>query len=219
MECKSFYDVDNILNMLNHIVSLKKNEPDKYILLCGNHTCSYIWHNFNAATRTDNKNWNKYHNFFLENLNLFNLVWIENDVIFSHAGISQGWTNEVWKKLEFPENELASIKEVAEVFKNTSLKNFNETYINLISRIPAGRGGYYNYGSCEWEDITNHIKEIKIFDNKIIPVEYDCYQVFGHTQLRKDPIITNQWACLDCRKGFIIDTNIHEITECSLQQG
>jgi len=38
MECNDFYDSYNLLNMLNDIIGLKKNEPDKYILLTGNHT-------------------------------------------------------------------------------------------------------------------------------------------------------------------------------------
>ena len=94
MECNSFDDCKNLLKMLEDIVLLKKNEPDKYILLTGNHTDSYIWSEFHAATRTDYKNWEKYHKFFSQNLEYFNLVWIENDVIFSHAGISKGWANE-----------------------------------------------------------------------------------------------------------------------------
>ena len=104
MEVKSFSDSENAIKMLNDIISLKKNEPDKYILLCGNHTCSYIWSNFEAASRTDRKNWKKYNKFFSQNLEYFNLVWIENNVIFSHAGISEGWAQEVWNKLEYPKD-------------------------------------------------------------------------------------------------------------------
>ena len=87
MECQSFSDSQNLLGMLHDIVSLKKNEPDKYILLTGNHTDSYIWSKFQAATRTDYMNWEKYHKFFLENLEYFNLVWIENNVIFRKDGL------------------------------------------------------------------------------------------------------------------------------------
>ena len=42
MECNDFYDSQNLLKMLEDIISLKKNEPNKYILLTGNHTDSYI---------------------------------------------------------------------------------------------------------------------------------------------------------------------------------
>ena len=52
MECKSFDDVDSLLNLLKDIIYLKKNEPEKYILLTGNHSDSYIWPKFTSASRT-----------------------------------------------------------------------------------------------------------------------------------------------------------------------
>ena len=105
MECKDFYDSYSNLNMLNDIIALKKSEPDKYVLLTGNHTDSYIWSKFSAATRTDYRNWELYHKFFSENLEYFNLVWIENNVIFSHAGISEGWANEfLYHYMDYDEN-------------------------------------------------------------------------------------------------------------------
>lgn len=55
--------------------------------------------------------------------------------------------------------------------------------------------------------MDNSIKEV-------VPKGEDgVYQIFGHTQL-KEPLITDKWACLDCKKGFIIDTLTHEISEC-----
>ena len=64
MECKSYSDTEGVLNMMNDIISLKKNEPDKYILLCGNHVSSYIWPGFGGNNRTDRDNWKLYHKFF-----------------------------------------------------------------------------------------------------------------------------------------------------------
>jgi len=217
MECKSFYDVQSNLAMLSDILSLKKNEPNKYILLCGNHTCSYIWSKFSAATRTDYRNWELHHKFFSENLEYFNLVWIENDVIFSHAGITKDWANEFWEILGFPENEICTIKEVAEVLKDTPLKNFNIHYIKAISEISHIRRGESQFGSCEWADIREHIDFSRTQEkHKIIPIDDDnsgVFQIFGHNQVKK-PIITDKWACLDCRQGFIIDTITHEINKC-----
>ena len=217
MEVNNFKDSYNALKMLNNIISLKKNEPDKFILLTGNHTDSYIWSKFSAASRTDYINWEKYHKFFLENLNLFNFVWTENDVIFSHAGISNGWAFEFLSTyMKYDESALEGIsyiKECAEVLKDTELKDFNIHYINAISNISRYRGGDYIYGSCEWADLREHV-DMKKSITEIIPIGEDgIYQVFGHTQLRS-PIINNKWACLDCRKGFIIDTITHEISEC-----
>ena len=215
MDCEYFGDSQNLLKMLENIISLKKNEPNKYILLTGNHTDSYIWSKFRAASRTDGKNWEKYHNFFSQNLNLFNLVWIENNVIFSHAGISEGWANRMWESLGFPEDELSSVKEIAEVLRDTPLVDFNKHYIKPLSDISYWRYGEAQFGSCEWADIREHINMQESLKQKdFIPIGEDgIYQVFGHSQLQK-PIITDKWSCLDCRRGFIFDTITHECKDC-----
>ncbi len=210
MECEEYEDAQNLLKMLNDIVALKKNEPEKYILLTGNHTDSYIWSKFKAATRTDYKNWELYHKFFSQNLEFFNLVWVEDNVIFSHAGISDGWAREVWKKFRYPESAYKSIIDVALALNDIPLANVNNEYIQLISNISYYRWGESQYGSCEWADIKEHIN---MSSKTLSPLgEEGIYQVFGHTQL-KGPLITKKWACLDCRKGFIIDTLTCEIME------
>ena len=221
MECEYFGDSKNLLKMLEDIISLKKNESDKYILLTGNHTDSYIWSKFAAATRTDYKNWEKYHKFFSENLEYFNLVWIEDNVIFSHAGISEGWADQfLYHYMKYDEGaELEKnslVFETARVLKDTPLENFNKYYIDSISHISRYRGGDAPYGSCEWADIAEHIEKVISYENNtfIGKGENGIFQVFGHTQLRYSPLICDKWACLDFRKGFIIDTNTHEISEC-----
>lgn len=218
MEIKDFHDSENALIMLYNILQLKKNEPDKYILLTGNHTDSYIWSEFQAASRTDRRNYEKYHKFFLENLKYFNLVWIQDDVIFSHAGISKGWAeNFLYSYMEYDEGAMLEkdsvVFEAARVLKDTALEDFNRHYIDAISDISYYRGGYSSYGSCEWADLREHLDIQHSSETTIIPKgEEGMYQVFGHTQL-KAPLINDKWACLDCRKAFIIDTNTFEITE------
>lgn len=217
MEVSSSNDSQKALDMLNDIVSLKKNEPDKYILLLGNHTCSYIWPKFSAGSRTDHRNWEKYHKFFSQNLEYFNLVWIEENNIFSHAGISEGWANEFlyacMKYDEGAELEKDSVVfETARVLKDTPLKNFNKYYIEAISDISYWRNGDSQFGSCEWADLREHFH---IFENEVIPNGEDgIYQVFGHTQLKQDPLINDKFACLDCRRGFIFNTITHECEDC-----
>lgn len=212
MECNGFYDSQNLLKMLEDIISLKKNEPNKYILLTGNHTDSYIWSKFNAATRTDYKNWEKYHKFFSENLNLFNLVWVENDVIFSHAGISEGWAKVVCTRMD---SKFESILQTAKILQNIPLNEVhnNDKLVSLLGNISYYRYGDYNYGSCEWADIREHfnIKE-STSDSIISNIKENVFQVFGHSQV-KVPIISDNWICLDCRKGFIFDTITHKIDE------
>lgn len=215
MEVNNFYDSENALKMLEDIVALKKNEPFKYVLLTGNHTDSYIWPTFERATRTDIVNYEKYHNFFWDNIDLFQMIYINGNTIFSHAGISEGWRDRVYDILEFPEDELISTLEIAEVFQDTPLKMFTKEYISLISEISRERGGDYIYGSCEWADIKEHVNKILSYDPLKIEGkgEEGIFQVFGHTQLR-GPLICDKWACLDCRRAFIVEG--HEISECNI---
>lgn len=213
MECDSFDGAKSLLSMLEDIVSLKKSDPNKYILLLGNHSDSYVQSKFAAASRTDYKNWEKYHKFFSQNLDLFNFVWVENDVIFSHAGI-----NEEWAKIFCIKNkiEFKSILDVAKVLQNTPAKKLQAGYIliQLLGQISHYRGGNYNSGSCEWADIYEHLNIKESTNDNIIGIgPKDVFQVFGHTQLQV-PLISDRWACLDCRQGFIIDTITHDCVSC-----
>ena len=215
MECNSFYDSKNLLKMLEDIVSLKKNEPDKYILLTGNHTDSYIWSKFNAASRTDYRNWEKYHKFFSQNLEYFNLVWIEDNVIFSHAGISEEWAKSLAVELSPIDLDKPVIKSIAEYLSNVNLNILDKKLIELLGDISHYRGGDSYYGSCEWADIREHIEKVISYENNTFVGKGDpgIFQVFGHTQL-KAPLICDKWACLDCRKAFIFDTETHECKDC-----
>ena len=205
MECNDFYDSENLLKMLENIISLKKNEPNKYILLTGNHTDSYIW-----------SNWEKYHKFFSQNLEYFNLVWIENNTIFSHAGISEGWAEAVAVELSLTINLNNPVKSIARYLSDINLNNIsNKKLIKLLGDISSYRGGDSYYGSCEWSDIMEHIDHYQSeVEEKLVPLgDNEIYQVFGHTQLRK-PLITEKWACLDCRQGFIFDTITYDCKNC-----
>lgn len=198
------------ISMLNDIINLKKNNPDKYILLIGNHDQHYIWDESITGSRFNNLKFKKYYNIFNDNLDLFNLVYVENDVIFSHAGITNIWAYDFLKYYVKRDNldECDSfVKECADILQHTNLKE----YIHSLSDISFYRGGISQSGSCTWADVREHISYRD--GDKIIPLGEDgIYQVFGHTQLEKE-LILDKWACLDCRKSFIIDTLTHEINE------
>ena len=59
--------------------------------------------------------------------------------------------------------------------------------------------GFYKFGSCIWADCREwaSLSDDDMFDN--------VYQIFGHTQLMEEPVITERWANLDCRKAFRLD--------------
>ena len=197
---------DDPILMILDIIGLKKSEPDKYILLIGNHDCHYIWNEYPQSTRYNIWSAKKYHNIFCGNLNLFNIAFIQDDVIFTHAGIT-----DEWRKLCFPELS------ILEVCKKLASEKLTENVIDFgyLSAISYYRGGFQKAGSCEWADLREHIDHYQSeVQEKIVPLGDDSvYQVFGHTKIQK-PLVTDKWACLDCQKGFIVDTLTHEISEC-----
>lgn len=135
------------------------------------------------ADREDRIEYNKIR-ILLERLNL-KLVHQVDDVLFSHSGVLPLW-------LDFNNLKLEDLETL----------EFNSPALYDISPL---RGGYgCEVGGCLWGDVREYI---------FYPHLEDIYQVFGHTQLEEDPIIKSDFACLDCRKCFIIDTETHEIKE------
>ena len=66
--------------------------------------------------------------------------------------------------------------------------------LNGLMDVSTSRWGYARYPSPVWTDETDHQ-----YMRERLP---NVYQVFGHTQQESAPIITEQYACLDCRRAF-----------------
>lgn len=187
------YDIET----LKDIITFKKAFYDKVILLIGNHDCPYIWPDTYGKAlgdywcRHDVINHDEIHKIFNNNLDLFQIAWEcpykDTKALFTHAGV-----NKYFK-------EICGID--AEQINTFFLEESTEGISNVTGLAACSyyRGGIYPLGSPVWSDI----REPKITD---------VYQIFGHTQL-KDAIILGNWACLDCREAFVLDTEKGEITK------
>lgn len=78
-------------------------------------------------------------------------------------------------------------------FANLTIENLiNNLYDPLVLKMVSWlRGGLYRYPSCVWCDVREFKSELPY------------YQIFGHTQLIKE-YITDEFACLDARKCFLL---------------
>lgn len=114
------------------------------------------------------------------------IACIVNDVLFSHAGALAKW-------LEI--NKLSIEELPALPFDCPALED-----------VSPYRGGRSEVGGILWGDALEYDRR------EHIP---DYYQIFGHTQLERDPIIKEDYACLDCRECFVIDTETKEIVSYS----
>lgn len=171
---------DLALEEFNKILEFKKEYPDLITLLVGNHDMHYIIKDFMDCSRRNTDMLDQLHKLYNSNLDLFNLIHIEDDWLFSHAGVYKGWMD----KYEFTLEDL-------------NLKTFLGSHWPALEDLSMYRGGYNFVGSCVWADLRESIK------NELFP---GYKQVVGHTQLNDKPYIKDNIACIDVRRCFILDT-------------
>ena len=137
---------------------------------------------------------------FRSHRSLFQLVHEEyingKRYLFTHAGLIPQWYE--YHKDVIGELTVDSLNHLLDIPQG----------IRALCEVTRYRGGWDKYGSIVWldvHDMTDRIQfsletEGKTVNDKL-PWEY---QVFGHSQQEEHPIITKEFACLDCRKAFIL---------------
>ena len=85
-----------------------------------------------------------------------------------------------------------------------------ETFLGMYSYFRSYIGP--DYGSSIWADVREMSEELPhIEEDK----KLGYYQIFGHTQLENDPIVKEDFACLDVRRYFeLTDTEILKDPTC-----
>ena len=176
------------LENLKQLVEFVTNNKDRCTCLMGNHDNYGFSRSIPNQCRHDNYNHSKVHD-LLSKLNLQLIKIVDPNIIFSHSGILPNWLKEHaipnWYDVEFLDIDNEALSDVSS-YRGGRFPNYRE----------------HQVGSCLFGDVREYDEE---------PHIPGYFQIFGHTQLEKDPIIKEDYACLDCRKCFIIDTQTHKI--------
>ena len=198
-----FEGIDNYraLSVFKEIMSLKIIYRDKVVLLYGNHDLCYFsdhFHDMTGGDRYDYENKEELQHLFRNWSRYFKLAHEETiggkRFLFSHAGVTQPWLkqnlNVIVKPDENPLNALLNSREG----------------IDSLAQVGRARYGKYLSGSIVWADVEELAKSNPI---------QDTYQIVGHTMQIDGPIITDHFACLDCRAAFSLDQDgkINPVTE------
>jgi predicted MPP superfamily phosphohydrolase len=197
---EGFTRKDAITNF-QEIIDFKKEHKDKVILLLGNHCLPYVdKKNFYTRSRYDSSNAYHIEGMFRSHRSLFQLAHEEyingKRYLFTHAGLIPKW----YEKHKDLIGELT--------VPNLNRLLGNPKGMQALCEVTRYRGGYDRYGSIVWLDVHDMTDAIQLSlevegktVNDDLPWEY---QVFGHSQQKEHPIITKEFACLDCRKAFIL---------------
>lgn len=181
------------------IIDFKLEHKDKVVLLTGNHDCSYVDKvNFTTRSRYDSSNAYHIEEMFRSHKSLFQLAYEDTingkQYLFTHAGLIPQWY----------ERHKNTIGELTVDSLNHLLTM--PIGMQILCEASAIRGGWDQFGSIVWSDVRDMYEDA----NNDLPWDF---QVFGHTQLEEHPIITKEFACLDCRKAFILNDE-GEFVEC-----
>ena len=166
------FSFDHGLDNLEQIIQFKKDNPTRVTLLFGNHDANSLWQkNWASRFRPSIRAYKLYE----ENFNLFDPYKIIGDVLFTHAGVSEGW---------YETHSIKNIESFLDKQWNEFLQNpYEESYLAIFD-CGRARWGYAPYGGIFWNDLS------EVGGN---PVDY--VQISGHNQLRETGYI------YDCRRN------------------
>lgn len=184
-------DRDAALGCFFDVLDLKAKNPEKVVLLLGNHDLHYyseLFCELACGSRYDEKLAANLSGLMSAHKKEFCLAHEEKvcgkRYLFTHAGVTALWYK----------HHCQAIKELTAEHLNRLLKT--KRGVAALAEVGEIRGGDAPSGSMVWADIT----EMRISDS--FP---DVYQIFGHSLQRYEPIITAHYACLDCRRAFLLD--------------
>jgi predicted MPP superfamily phosphohydrolase len=177
---------EDVIPILQEIVSLKEIYKDKVVLLWGNHDLFYWCEPYRKQTdywsRHDYKRHSEIEKIFKQHNDLFQFAWEYIDpygkFLFSHAGVNNGLA-------KFLEEEFDEVN--SKVINDFFSQEQNQMLLAMVSYY---RGGWDPYGSIVWSDIHEHYGKEPRKSMK------QYFQIFGHTYCRSR-IVTKWWAMLD----------------------
>lgn len=198
--------IENTINNFKEILEFKKNHTKNVILLLGNHDMTYLIGKRICSSRCIDSKYKELNELFTKNKDLFQLVVTistNKNYVISHAGVHKEYLKDILVKSGEKTRQDVDKMSDKDLFNvttslNTRFENNSYYLIDSLSDVSFYRGGYKTIGSLVWADIREWLG--------VTPF---AYQIFGHTQLIHEAI-TNDLACLDCRKSFLFNESTGE---------
>jgi predicted phosphodiesterase len=175
------------------IITLKREHPEKVVLLMGNHDLHYLYPSLRGS-RYNEFQAEKIRKTFVDNMDCFQMAaeckLEERYYLFTHAGVNKVWAQK-YADLFGPSEQVT-----AETFNRLM---FKEEFVKTLGDVSSLRWGRDRAGSMVWADV----EEFEWSESRLSGV----IQVFGHTLQDNGPrVIDNAAYCLDCKRAFVFNT-------------
>jgi len=164
------YSNNQIHNNLVEIIQFKKDNPEKVILLWGNHDLQYLYnYKTHGCSGFRPEAFYDLHDLFNKNKELFQAAYQYKKYLWTHAGISTAWKAIFENSVYIPKNR-------SKITANNLNKEFFIGGIySCLYDVGKKRGGWNAVGSIFWADrsetYTHYIEGI--------------HQIVGHTKIDK----------------------------------
>ena len=165
----TFTDKEIIDNFID-VIEFKKNNYDTAELLIGNHDFQYIV-GYPTASRYRKSYAKEMNKIFNDNTDIFKPIHIENNYIFTHAGITNGWIDYIKEKYEIENINIDNIYNIVNiVYKN------DKDDCNIAS---FRRRGLNKFAGLLWADTKDLLEDAWKGYN----------QVVGHNRVKPGSVI------------------------------
>lgn len=183
-------DVDQttkgLLNNFSNIISFAKYCPCKCILLLGNHDLHYLFNSVEECSRFDDRIKSEFKRLYSENKGLFKFAYSLENVLFTHAGVSNEWLKSNGLEFDGTAKGLADlINEIGEDENNVG---------KILCQCGPYRWGWDRQSGPMWCDINEHSD---------LTHPESIKQIISHTQVEAPTFCSDKSClCVDCKRIY-----------------
>ena len=158
---------EQIFGNLLDIIELKKSDPDKFILLLGNHDVQYFVDKSAGCSGYRQSMAVGLRHIFLDNIDLFTYAYQTQNVLWTHAGASNGYIRDIKYALDI-------VGYSEGISLATSLNMISKTKESWrLHKVGRESGGNDIFGGIMWARNVH---------KNMIP---GIHQIYGHTEIYK----------------------------------
>ncbi|QIP13214.1 metallophosphoesterase [Spirosoma aureum] len=167
------FDDETIYNNLSAIIELKHREPNRFVLLIGNHDAQYL--HYPQYRCSGFRSWAQpeLSVLFDKHRDLFQVAYQHGSYLFSHAGVTNQWLARLLAKTRQEETTISPDKNLADLINNSHKQPL--PIQSVLFEVSARRGGYDAFSGPVWADQSESSLDYLL----------NFHQVVGHTPVDK----------------------------------
>jgi predicted phosphodiesterase len=160
----TFIPDEEVIRNFEDIIDFKKSDPERIVLLLGNHDIHYLHHPYYRCSGYRADLQDILGGLFRQNASLFQIAWQYRQLLFTHAGVSKRWYQKHRPILQrYQQENMASTLNAV----------YGTKHREILFEAGYSRGGNIPYGGPVWADKSETEHDF---------VE-DYHQVVGHSRV------------------------------------